>query len=293
MCVLDFNPVGYKLSIGDGNNWWITGDKDTAQFVDNISFLMNLEKCTWDSSPRIIFFNKIKEYRNKLLEQGWEFYDYRIVCIWHNLNSDDVICEIELINEPKKYLSMSLVFIPIYQKIINNGGMLFHSALIEIEGQGVLLSAPSDTGKSTCCSRVPYPWKPLCDDEVLIVLDKQNKYHAYPFPTWRNYLNFSSDSYNVQHSVPISCIFFLEQSVIDKVTPLKNSQSAIRIYELSANKMKNYWSLLRRDDLATLQRLKIFSNAVEMSKHIPVFRLEARLDGNFWEEMGKAINLGV
>jgi hypothetical protein len=45
------------------------------------------------------------------------------------------------------------------------------------------------------------------------VFDKQKKYHAYHFPTWSNYLKFSSDSYNVQYSVLISCIFFLEQSV--------------------------------------------------------------------------------
>jgi len=80
---------------------------------------------------------------------------------------------------------------------------------------------------------------------------------------------------------------------VDRVTLIKKSQAAVLTFESSAEIMRRYWSLSSREDLATEQRLKLFNNAVEMSKRIPAFQLEARLDGKFWEEMGKAINLSV
>jgi len=288
--------MGCKLFLDDENNWWITGDKDSARFIEKMSVMMNLEKCTWDSSPRIIFLSNRDIYDAELLRQGWEFQDYRSAYIWYHKNFADIICETKndevVYYLPDDYWNICFSLWSVYRKIINNGGMPFHSALIEIGGQGILISAPSNTGKSTCCRRIPSPWKPLCDDEVLIVLDKQQKYFAYPFPTWSSYISNPSDkSYNVQHSVPISAIFFIKQSKIDKVTPLNKNQAAVFMYGSSAETMRRYWVLSNREDLIKGQRLKIFNNSVEMSKCIPAFQLEASLDGRFWEEIGKAINL--
>ena len=52
---------GYRLSLSDGSNWWITGDEDNAQWVDELAAIMELEKCPSNGSPELIFSRMIDE----------------------------------------------------------------------------------------------------------------------------------------------------------------------------------------------------------------------------------------
>jgi len=109
-------------------------------------------------------------------------------------------------------------------------------------GHGFLLAGQGGTGKSTCCRRLPNNWKPLCDDESLIVLDKSKVYHVHPFPTWSDYIQKRAKNiWDVQGSVPLSAIFFLEQSEKDEVIPLSKEQSAILMTKSSKQAYDRSW----------------------------------------------------
>jgi SynChlorMet cassette protein ScmC len=284
---------GYALSLSDNNKWWITGDNDIINWVDELAEIMELKECEPDGSSRLIFLNmsdsnesNIKEYFN-IDDQGWECYDRKTLRIWHHDNFPDVICEVNNRNEIK-YLNMWNALQPIYWQSIQNGGLPFHCALAELNGKGILIAAPGDTGKSTCCRRLPDYWKPLGDDESLIVLFK-DKYLVHPFPTWSTYIwKTSSNTWNVQYSVPLRAIFFLEQSETDEVIPLTMGESVIYINESSVQVCQKFWGSMDNENKIRF-RTVIFNNACEIAKNIPAFRLCATLHGKFWEEIEKVI----
>src|SRR5208283_5733758 len=98
---------------------------------------------------------------------------------------------------------------PIFDAVQDSGGLLFHAALAELNGSGVLIVGPSGAGKSTCSRRLSVPWRSLCDDEVLVVRDDRGRYYAHPFPTWQELIHGNSDSsWDVQKYVQVEAIFF-------------------------------------------------------------------------------------
>jgi len=170
------------------------------------------------------------------------------------------------------------------------GGFPFHAALLERGNTGILIAGPSGTGKSTSCDRILRRWKVLCDDEVLIVRDKNSVYHCHPFPTWSDYLeNRAENTWNVQHSTPLKVIFFLEQSGTDQAIPLSSGISAVRMYESAAQICMRYWGQGTPEENRCEKRL-VFENACDMAQKIPAYTLRATLHGRFWEEMERVID---
>jgi SynChlorMet cassette protein ScmC len=135
----------------------------------------------------------------------------------------------------------------------------------------------------------PQPWKPLCDDETLVVLDRQKQYRAHPFPTWSDYLwERAENTWNVQYSVPVAAVFFLERAESDEVSSLGEGQAAVLMNESATQVCEKFW---RRMD-AEFQRqfrMALFDNACRMAMSVPAFRLRASLHCRFWEEMEKVI----
>ena len=279
---------GYCLSLGDGNSWWITGDEDSIPWVDKLAAIMELEECESNGLPRLIFSRLADEndVRDRTNDAGWVCYDDRLIRIWHHDSIPDVICELGGDgSDDVEYVLMWNSLQPIYHRSISEGGLPFHAGLAELEGRGILVAASGDTGKSTCCRRLPGYWKPLCDDEALAVLGKQKGYQVHPFPTWSDYLwERAENTWNVQYSVPLSGIFFLEQSETDEVVPLGTGEASILISESAAQVCQKYWRRAEIEDRRRF-RAEIFSNACEMAKRLPAFRLRASLHGRFWEEI--------
>ena len=177
------------------------------------------------------------------------------------------------------------------QREFLKGGLPFHAGLVELDGLGVLLAASGDKGKSTCCRRLPDYWKPLCDDEALVVLDKQKKYRVHPFPTWSDYLwNRSKKTWKVQYSVPLSGVFFLEQSEADEVVPVGEGQATVLLSESAMQICQKFWKSLDRED-QRLFRKELFNNACEMAKQIPAYLLRVSRNGRFWEKIEQVLGL--
>ena len=179
--------------------------------------------------------------------------------------------------------------LPIYQRSICLGGLPMHAGLAELDGQGILLAAPGDTGKSTCCRRLPEYWHPLGDDESLVVVDRKNKYRAHPFPTWSEYLwKRSEKTWNVQYSVSLAAIFFLEPSETDAVEPLGEGHAAVLMTESAAQIYEKFWRSSDEKDQRK-NRGELFNNACKMAKRIPCYRLYVSLHGRFWEKMEEVL----
>jgi SynChlorMet cassette protein ScmC len=287
----DFKPYphskGYSLHLSDGNSWWITSDDENLWILEKFADIMQLKESQSNGLPYFIFANSKSESEN-----GWESFNLNAFRIWYRNNDPDIVCEVrENLNDTLLYLDMWNSLKVIYLRSFRMNGLPFHAGLAEYKGRGILLSADTGKGKSTCCRRLPEHWKPLCDDEALVVLDKQRGYVAHPFPTWSEYLMKQSENkWNVQYSVPLSAIFFLEKSKKDEAIPIPVNQSSIFITNSAVHAMYMFCSSLAYDEELKLIR-DIFNSAYELATAIPVFRLHVSRDGRFWEEIEKVLGL--
>ena len=295
---------GFALTLRDGRRWWITGDEYNIQWVEELATIMQLENCPSNSSPKLIFSKMIgannTRYGENCIEHwglctkgpndsGWRNEDHGSIRIWYHNHFPDIICEIKTNDGDGKYVNMWISLRSIYNKSISSGGLPFHAGLVELDGRGVLLAGPGGTGKSTCCRRLPGYWKALCDDETLVIPDKQGKYWAHPFPTWSNYhMKRGEKTWNVQYAVPLCGVFFLEQSKTDEITSLGEGKTAILMTE-SAFQV----CLDSRKELAAKDRVEsrkaFFNSASRIAKEVPAFRLRVSLHGRFWKEIEKVL----
>lgn len=310
----------YGLSLDDGNNWCITGYEDDIALVENLASIMELSECSSNDSLKFIYSgNKfdIKDEKHKKFlgldisnnDKEWSLYDFLYLNIWHNSTFSNIVCDsklgelknkvkcknfickpmIELYRERIQYMILWYSIHPIYQKSMKSGGLPFHAGLAEYNGHGVLFSAKSGTGKSTCCSRLPSYWKPLCDDEALVVRNQNGKYRVHPFPTWSHYFEeTASKTWQVEYSVPVSAIFFLEQSDVDEIIPLKSEDATILITGSATQACDKFFRDIDKSEQAKIMR-ESFNNAFEMARKIPTYRLRLTLTGRFWEIIEKVI----
>jgi SynChlorMet cassette protein ScmC len=297
-------PKGYNLYLEDGTNYWLTGYDDSIEFVDEFASIMRLTECPPNLLPKIIFYKTkidyqstndnnsiLNEYTQSLDKNEWEIHHYYDLSFCYNTISSDILCEIKIDKNGKdrKYQTMWTSLQAIYFNSINRGGLPIHGALIQHEGRGFLLAAEGETGKSTCCRRLPDYWQALCDDESLIVLNKNSKYRVHPFPTWSDYLSKrAKNTWNVQNSVPLSAIFFIEQSETDEVISLPVTQASLLVTDSAVQSMASKQTEIDKTDQSTIMT-KIFNNSFDIATNIPAFRLKVSLRGTFWKEIEKVM----
>jgi SynChlorMet cassette protein ScmC len=293
----------YSLYLSDGSSWRITGDEFSARWIDKLATIMELKESASNGSPKLVFCKKghlngvvdnvtdsVPSKSRCSSDNGWNFYDHDTLHIWYHNDIPDVICEMNN-NEGHEIqiVNMWHSLQPIYQQSISRGGLSLHAGLAELDGRGVLLVGASDKGKSTCCRRLPDYWKPLCDDEALVVLDEHKKYRTHPFPTWSDHLwNRSEKTWDVQSSVALCGVFFLEQAEVDEVVPVGEGQASIHMSESAMQICQKFWRTL--DGKGQRQfRTELFNNACKMAKQIPAYRLRVSLHGRFWEKMEQVV----
>ena len=118
-----------------------------------------------------------------------------------------------------------------------------------------------------------------------MILDEQKEYRAHPFPTWSDYVwKRERNTWDVQYSVPLSGVFFLEQGEADEAIPLGAGEAAVRISESAIQVYRKHWRSTDPEDQRKSKQ-QIFHNACEMAKEMPAFLLRTTLHGRFWEEM--------
>ena len=287
----------YRLRLDDNACWHLNGTSAVLQtWVKKLAGIMELDVSPADNGTSRISFiagdgNNVGHAETRQApHNGWTCHDLNTLCAWYHDDKREVICTVNPFDSSEtEIITMWNALYPIYGESIQLGGLPFHAGLVESGGRGVIIAGPGDTGKSTCCSRLPDDWNPLCDDEALAVVDNKGNFRAHPFPTWSDYLwRGSQKTWDVQRSVPVSAVFFIEQSENDEAISLGQGKAAVYMNESSIQVCRKYW---RRADDAFQRtfRRDLFVNACEMAKKIPAFRLRVNLHGRFWEEIERAL----
>jgi len=283
------NDQGFYLGLGDGQSWRLLAENGSGPWLERLAKVMGLSASAGPDAPRYLF-RRMDRDGDGLPAGGWERRSPGLIEFWTHPEIDDVVCGVGPIEDHKlQVFAMWLSLLPIYERAIGRGGMPVHAAMLEIDGQAVILAAPGDTGKTTCCERVPPPWKPWCDDEVLIVRGDRGQLLAHAFPTWSDRaMRRSERTWRVERSLPIKAIFFLERGDNDRAKRLGRGQASVMLRN-SAAVMVGSWLLKDHRDNKRAA-LRLFDNACSITGEVPAFALEARKEGRFWEEMTRALD---
>ena len=114
------------------------------------------------------------------------------------------------------------LFIP---SLIQNNGVMLHSASIEYNGRGVLFSAPAGTGKSTHV----HLWREkygvgILDGDVTACRMLDGSPYAYGLP----WCGTSGEFMNKR--LPLQAVVFLEQSAHNEIRKLDIAEAVVRLY---------------------------------------------------------------
>jgi SynChlorMet cassette protein ScmC len=171
------------------------------------------------------------------------------------------------------------------------GMLLLHAALIQRDGQGVLLAAAGDVGKTTAAMRAPSPWQVVCDDAALVALDRDGRPTVHAWPTWSAITDSRrSESWDVGSSLPLAGIAFIERAPSTRLRRFGPGHAAVRIAE-SAEQLAATWHPVRRLDQDRRARLRRFRSACSLAPAVPAFGLELTLDGDYWSPLQRALEL--
>ncbi|MCP4177598.1 MAG: SynChlorMet cassette protein ScmC [bacterium] len=293
------NEKKYLLSLSDGLTWEFKAAESMSTWLKDFSYIMQISKAPDDThkADKKLLFLALKN-ENKLptsdCSDDWNHFKQGAVYrVWSHSRKPETFIELNsdyIEHQEIKIINMSTSLKPIYRHYtLHNGGGPIHAALAELNGKGILIAAHGGTGKSTCSIRLPSYWTALSDDMSLIVTDADNNFRVHPMPTWSDHLwNKKLSTFNTPHSVPLKAIFFLEQSDIDEVIPIKNPQSSQKVFDSFKQVWESFWPKIEIDEKRTMVH-KIFNNAFDIAVKTPCYKLKATLDGEFWKEIEKVI----
>jgi SynChlorMet cassette protein ScmC len=291
----------YLLRLGNGQAWQLTSTVGAKSEVVELARVMGLRTGKSNGYPRLIFIGERREQteceetpygpskniEEDLRRSGWQAHDLRVLRIWYHNDTADLICEMrdnEDVYE-KTILSMRLALYPIYQQVLDTGGLPLHAGLVGHQGKGVLLAAPRSMGKSTSCRRLPPSWLSLCDEEALIVRHAERRYLVHPLPTWSEYFEKrSNQTWKVNDHLPLTSIFLLEKSTVDEVIPLGQGEATAFVSQLALQMCYRYWADLGPPEMRS-RRTQLLENICELAGAVPVFKLGVSLNGRFWEKI--------
>lgn len=202
-----------------------------------------------------------------------------------------VICTLALHNHwGNRYVNLLHLSQVLARAAQAHGGLLIHGALAERDGIGVILAAPGGTGKTTASSRLPDPWRSLCDDTTLVTRDRHDNYLAHPWPTWSRFIDGGPDgAWDVQKAVPLKGIFFLNQAPEDRAEPVGAGQAVSLLIE-SAKQASMINAPHQHKEEVRAQHLEQFTNLCALASNVPAHVLYISLTGAFWQEIDQALS---
>lgn len=289
---------GFSLRLADGSHWWVGGFPSQDRWTKKMAGVMQMpQEQTNGASVIILLEGRTPPERVIQLappDSGWlvETKNFLNLRLWYRMDSPDLLAEVDpTVEDLQGYTNLKLALQFIYRQSIKQGGLPFHAALAEYQGRGVLLAAPSNTGKSTCSRRLPPPWLARCDDEALVALSPEGRYLVHPFPTWSECVAGRNPTYNTQGASPLAGVFFFEQAPTDECLPL--SPAAATVEAVVSAQVAMFWYLWYCTPEGGRQiRTAILENAIALFKKVPAFRLRVSLTGRFWEIIEAALERG-
>ncbi|MEI6055504.1 MAG: SynChlorMet cassette protein ScmC [Lentisphaerota bacterium] len=285
----------YKLTLSDGKVWGFSATESIAPWLKELSTIMGLKESNSkeaDNSLLFLALNKDNLPPDSDLTDWKTYKQGAVYRMWSHHEKPEIFVELnkDFIEHPEiKVVNMLLSLRSIFRHYSKCNGSPVHAALAELNGKGILITASSGTGKSTCSRRFPPRFKPLSDDTALIIRDKDDNFRVHPMPTWSDHLwgtRFST--YESSHSVPLSAIFFLEQSDVDAIVPVKKAIAIQKIFE----GLKQIWERCWDKEDKQSQKMMIsnlFKTACDIADKTPYYTLKATLHGKFYDEIEKVL----
>ena len=180
---------------------------------------------------------------------------------------------------------------PFYLHSLDSGGLPLHATFVELNGKGFAIAAPGGTGKSTCSTRIPPPWRSISDDEILVVCDASGNYHAHPLPTWNNFLGKGDQRrWKTERAAPLGGIFFLDKAPEDAAEPLERARAAVLLYDAAMYKYRFAMAGAAQEEIRA-ERGALFGSTCDAAQRIASFTLRVSLHGKFWEEMENVLKV--
>ena len=174
-------------------------------------------------------------------------------------------------------------FLPIVLEIEKTYRVL-HVGAVEVEGGPVLFSAASFGGKSTLTDYFLKKGHALYSDDTLAVRKENGQYIAYPsFPYHRPYrqpetLGKRAENFS-RNPMPIKAIYELERVASDLSVEITPSKGVEKFKTLYYSNFTNF----------RFMKKERFAFAMEMAKHVPVYRIMVPHDLDRLEEVYEAI----
>ncbi len=277
----------YELVIRNGQRWILEaspGLEDWLQHFARIMMLREVDSGIKYPSWRFCFQDSgVPLFHG----EGWVTSRSRWMSSYAKTDGTDLVTEIIPFErgDPKEdIVRMMLAIQTLYLAIWPFGGIPVHAALLERDGEAILIAAPGGTGKSTCASRVPPPWQTLCDDTVLLI-KAGGVYYAHPLPTWSDFLirDLYDRRWDVMYAVPVTGIWFLEHGEQDQAVPLGKGQAASLLYQSAVQVSSICLRKENNDDIYAEWHMGLFHRSCDVVSHLSCGILRATLDGSFWE----------
>lgn len=289
--------VLHSIVLADGSHWEIAaGDEEAASIVSQLGDAMQLRVRMPSASLPPATFGTSRTGADEPLHHG--IVRRLLVLVDAHMSATDYCVPLSSENDgivvcilsPCDHENMVIVNLVRLSLVLAHetharGGVFLHGALAERDGIGVILTAPSGTGKTTASNRLPAPWRSLCDDTTLVVRDPQGNYWAHPWPTWSRFLDGGpGGTWDVQNAVPVKGIFFLGQAVEDRVERIGPGHAVSLLVESARqSSMFMAWGLLKEE--ARAMHLERFNNLCALSRVVPTHVLHISLTGAFWQEI--------
>ena len=287
----------YELRIDDKTGWTLRATAEAEGWLTRFAAIMGLSSNTGSRSAEIVTLKRAAGIKPDPGEEGrpaWEgaVWDLRRIpgaVLDCATAGHQVLCLLPPArDEGVEIESMRHILLPLYLEALRKGGFPVHAALVESNGQGVLLAGRGGIGKSTCCRRLPPSWRALADDLALVTRDDIGTWRAHALPTWSDLRAGHEGAWDVNRSLPLEAIFFLEQRETDEATPAGKGEAAVACRRSA---MEVFWSVgpfvLTGDPMNVATRA--FENAVAFSLAVPAYLLHVSLTGRFWEKIEEAL----
>lgn len=283
--------VSYVIRLADGTSWEIGADDGAASRLKMYARILGLKKVRGGAARRLLLAGEECSPGDLSAEKGWAVKDLQLLRLHYHGERQEVVCGLgPRGRRTEELVKLKFSLFPIFEGVQERGGIPFHAALIEREGAGILIAAYGGTGKTTCCRRIPPPWKALCDDDTLVVKAGKGDYRAHPFPTWSRYIEGACrETWDVQSSVPVRALFFLERAeAAEDAIPLKDWEAAIRASQQESHILNCIMPGLAQEECRRL-RSAFFRSVADFVTEVPAYVLRAKLDGTFWEHIERVL----
>lgn len=283
--------VLHNLDLADGSRWEIAaGDGEAAHIVSQLGRVMQLLTAADGNEPQ-----PRGVVRRLLVSVGAHKPEVNPLFCYSPLPSVDdsfVVCGLRSFTHSEGlYVQLMQLSLVIAREAQSRGAVLIHGALAERDGIGVILAAPSGTGKTTASGRLLAPWRSLCDDTTLVVRDSQGDFWAHPWPTWSRFVSGGpGGTWDVRGAVPLKGILFLSQAIEDRVERVGAGHAISLLVECVRQAAMSMSPGLFKEEVRALH-LERFNNLCALALVVPIHVLRISLTGAFWQEIEQMLKV--